>query len=320
MSTGETLFATGSEMSPYFNGVIKSCATGIMPPAVVLGPAVQALATSVYMNQCNPGDLMKAAGAWMTLAERNQAAAEALEAEVAEVNDDNWSGDDAEAFKAKAADFQAQLRELALNACLLAAELIVLAVTLAAYWAFLLSCTIAMDAYLVAYLSALATGVGAPAAAGIQASANATAATMVGYAKTTEGIISTISHTCAALCGAFTVFTFAFQKSKGNPASPLDIAGAGIVNMLEGLATYYARKFTMTPAGRHANTAWWQHGVQSATNVFPTYQGGDFFDPDNWNGGFDGGGAGLGLPDGIANAVGPHLPEGAVNPEDPQWT
>lgn len=319
MTAGETLFETGSAMSPYFNGVIKSCATGIMPPAVVLGPAVQALATSIYMNQCNPGDLMKAAGAWMTLAERNWDAAEALEAEVAQVNEGNWNGDDAEAFKAKAADFQTQLQELAVNACLLAAELIVLSVTLAAYWAYLLTCTIAMDAYLVAYVSALATGVGAPAAAGIQASANATAATMVGYAKTTEGVIATISHTCAVLCGAFTVFTFAFQKAQGNPANPLDIAGAGIVNMLEGLTTYYARKFTMTPGGRHAQTAWWQHGVQAATNVFPTYQGGDFFDPENWNGGFDGGGAGLGVADGAANGIEQYLPDGLANPEENRW-
>ncbi|WP_030144245.1 hypothetical protein [Glycomyces sp. NRRL B-16210] len=320
MTAGESLFETGSSMSPYFNGVIKSCATGIMPPAVVLGPAVQALATSIYMNQCNPGDLMKAAGAWMTLAERNWDAAEALQAEVETVNETNWNGDDAEAFKAKAGDFQAQLQELALNACLLAAELIVLAVTLAAYWVFLLTCTIAMDAYLVAYLSAMATGVGAPAAAGIQASANATASAMAGYAKTTEGVISTISHTCAALCGAFTVFTFAFQKSKGNPANPLEIAGAGIVNMLEGLTTYYARKFTMTPAGRHHQTAWWQHGVQAATNVFPTYQGGDFFDADNWNGGYDGGGAGLGAADGVANGIEQYLPEGLTNPDEVRWT
>jgi uncharacterized protein YukE len=307
-------------MSPYYNGVIKSCAVGIMPPAIAFGLSVQALATSIYMNQCNPGDMYKAAGAWIMLADRNLEAVDALQAEVDTVNDGNWCGEDAEAFKQKTEDFKQQLQELAVNAILVASELIVMATILTAYWAFLLTCTIVMDAFLIAYLAALATGVGAPAAAGIRASATAAAATMAGWAKTTEGMISVASHTCAALMGGFTIFTWVFQKANGNPANPLEAAGASIVNMLEGFATFYARKFTMTPGGRHATTSLWQNGVQSVTNIFPTYQGGNVFDSESWNGGFDGGGAGLGAADGVSNAVQQYLPEELTNPTEVQWT
>ncbi|MDN3238748.1 hypothetical protein [Glycomyces tritici] len=303
MTMGETLFDAGSQMSPYFNGVIKSCALAIMPPAIAFSLGVQTLATSIYMNQCNPGDLTKAAGAWLTLAERNMDAVEALRAEVESVNDENWCGEDAGGFKQKSEDFMQQLTELAVNACLVASALLVMAALLAAYWVFLLTVTIVMNAFLVAYLAALATGIGAPAAAGIRASATAVAATMAGFAKTAEAGISTAGHTCAALMGAFTAFTWVFQKANGNPASPLDAAGASIANMIEGFGTFFARKFTMTPAGRHANTGYWQHGVQSVTNIFPTYQGGNFFDSESWNGGYDGGGAGLGVADGLANTA-----------------
>lgn len=320
MTAGESLFELGNSMSPYYNGVIKSCAVAIMPPAIAFGLSVQSLATSIYMNQCNPGDMFKAAGAWITLAERNWDAVEALQAEVDTVNEGNWCGDDAEAFKQKTEDFKQQLQELAVNAIMVASELIVMATILTAYWAFLLTCTIVMDAFLIAYLAALATGIGAPAAAGIRASATAAAATMVGWAKATEGMISVASHTCAALMGAFTLFTWVFQKANGNPANPLEAAGASIVNMLEGFATFYARKFTMTPGGRHATTSLWQNGVQSVTNIFPTYQGGNVFDPDSWNGGFDGGGAGLGAADGVSNAVQQYLPEELTNPTEVQWT
>jgi len=78
MPTGQSLYDAGEEMSPYYNGVIKSCAVAIAPPALVFGPAVQSMATGIYLNQCNPGDVLKAAGAWVSLAEKNTAAADAL--------------------------------------------------------------------------------------------------------------------------------------------------------------------------------------------------------------------------------------------------
>jgi hypothetical protein len=61
-------------------------------------------------------------------------------------------------------------------------------------------------------------------------------------------------------------------------------------------------------------------GLQAALAIFPTYQGGNVFDPNSWNGGFDGGGAGLGAADGVSNAVQQYLPEALTNPTEVQWT
>ena len=78
MSTGQSIMEAGEAMAGEYNAVIKSCAIGIAMPAISFGLSTQALATVVYLNQCNPGDIMKGAGAWIALAEKNLEAVEAL--------------------------------------------------------------------------------------------------------------------------------------------------------------------------------------------------------------------------------------------------
>ena len=102
MSMGEAVYDTGAAMSPYYNGVIKSCAIAIAPPSLVFGLSVQMLAVKIYLNQCNPGDLFKAAGAWIRLGEKNLEASDNLASEVDTITDDNWSGADSDAFKSSA--------------------------------------------------------------------------------------------------------------------------------------------------------------------------------------------------------------------------
>ncbi len=317
MSTGEAVFSAGEKMSPYYNGVIKSCAVAIAPPAVVFGLSVQALATSVYMNQCNPGDMMKAAGAWIKLAEKNWEAAEELTTQVDTVDEGNWCGKDADAFRESATNVDAQLKELAVVAFMIGAQLIALAVALTVYWVFLTACTVVMDVFLAAYTAAYAGVVTAVGAESIRASCLAVAASLVATAKSFEATITSISTACAALTGTLTAFTFGFQKSAGNPVSAADIAGAGLVNMLEGFATYALRSLTMTPAGRHAQmTGWTQglHGLQAVNGIFPTYQG-----DGDWEGGYDGGGTGLGAVDGLANLWEDHAPDSLTNPDEARW-
>jgi uncharacterized protein YukE len=323
MSTGQSIMEAGEAMAGEYNAVIKSCAIGIAAPAIAFGLSTQALATVVYLNQCNPGDIMKGAGAWIALAEKNLEAVEALQAEVDKVNDSNWSGDDAEAFKAASGDVKAQLTQLAVNAYLVGAQLLAFAVMLTVFWLFLTAATAIMVVYFGAYAAALAgvvSSIGAPA---IMASANVTAAALLATAKSFEATLISISTGCAAITGAMTVFTFAFQKSQGNPVSPLDIAGAGLTNMIEGLLVYGLNAATMTAGGRHATGAmqsWGAfagHATQALSAVFPTYKGED----DGWAGGYDGGGPLLGLPDSALNWLWEDRAPGSLtNPEDLDWS
>ena len=314
MSTGQSIFDAGEEMSPYYNGVIKTCAVAIAPPAIVFGLAVQAMATSVYLNQCNPGDIMKAGGAWVKLAEKHQEAVEALQAEVDKVNDENWKGDDAEAFKEAAANVMSQLDQLAVSAFIIGAQLVAFAVMLTVYWAFLAACTAVMDAFLAAYLTALAGVLTAPGAPAIFASAQTVAASLVASMKSIEAVLTSISTGCAALTGALTAFTVTFQKINDNPVGYADIAGAGIANMLEGLAVYGLRAATMTPGGRHATASSGMHAVQGVSPITPTYQG-----DGEWEGGYGGGGPLLGIPDGLLNLWEDHAPDTFTNPEAVDW-
>jgi hypothetical protein len=314
MSTGQSLYDAGEEMSPYYNGVIKSCAVAIAPPAMVFGLAVQAMATSIYLNQCNPGDILKAAGAWVSLAEKNTEAAEALQAEVDTVNDENWSGDDADAFREAAANLKAQLQQLAVTAFLIGAQLVAFSVMLTVYWLFLTACTIVMDAFLAAYLAALAGVLTAPGAPAIMASAQAVATGLVASMKSIEAYLIAVSTGCAALTGGLTAVTFGFQKLHGNPVDPLDVAGAGLANMLEGFLVYGINVATMTPGGRHASVTNAMHVFQGVSAIFPTYKG------DGETGAlFDGGGPALGIPDSLLNLWEDHAPDRFTNPERIEW-
>jgi uncharacterized protein YukE len=313
----------GEAMAGEYNAVIKSCAIGIAMPAIAFGLSTQALATVVYLNQCNPGDIMKGAGAWIALAEKNLEAVEALQTEVDKVNDGNWSGEDAEAFKAASSDVKSQLTQLAVNAYLVGAQLLAFAVMLTVFWLFLTAATAIMVVYFGAYAAALAgvvSSIGAPA---IMASANVTAAALLATAKSFEATLISIATGCAAITGAMSIFTFAFQKVKGNPVSPLDIAGSGLTNMVEGLLVYGLNAATMTSGGRHATGAMesWgafaSHATQALSAVFPTYKG----EEDGWAGGYDGGGPLLGIPDSALNWLWEdNAPESMKNPEDLDWS
>ncbi|MQM28524.1 hypothetical protein [Glycomyces albidus] len=320
MSFGQEVFDLGDAMAPACNGVIKTCAVGIAPPAIAFGLSVQALATSIYLNQCNPGDLMKAGGAWILLAEKNFDAADALEAETATVNDDNWSGTDATAFREASGDVGAQLREMGVMAYTVGLQLMVFAGMFAAYWAFLSVVTLVMDAYLIAYLAALAGVLTAPGAPAIMASAQATGATLLATTKTIEKGLQAVAAVCAGLLGSFTAFTLVFQKAKGNPVSPLDIAGAGFTNIAEGLLVYAVNAFTMTPGGKHALSPLKNplilggHLFQAGSPFAPTYQG-----DGEWNGGYDGGGPAAGAPDSLMNWWEDVAPPAMTNPEEVDW-
>ncbi|MFC3493298.1 PPE domain-containing protein [Glycomyces rhizosphaerae] len=310
MSMGESVYSTGAAMSPYYNGVIKSCAIAIAPPALVFGLSAQMLAVKIYMNQCNPGDMFKAAGAWIRLGEKNWEASENLTAEVDTITDENWSGDDSEAFKSSASGVNAQLKELAVTAFLIGAQLILLGIALTVYWGFLVYCTVIMACCLASYLATCWTGVGEPAA---RAAALATAAGLLATAETFEAALKPIMIACTALTGTLTAFTWGFQAGAGNKANPLEIAGASVANMLEGFATYWIRKVTM-PAGKYASGINPENTIQAVSGIFPTYQG-----DGEWKSGFQGGGAGLGIADSLSNLWQDHAPEELTNPEEIQW-
>ncbi|MCH7229375.1 hypothetical protein L0U85_00635 [Glycomyces sp. L485] len=269
MSTGDTFYDMGESMSGPCEEIIKSCAIAIAPPALTFGLSVQALATSIYMNQCNPGDMVKAGGSWIKFAEKNWEALEELGAQTDRVDDDNWKGEDAEAFKGASRNVGLQLGELAVTATLIGVQLIALGFCLAVYWVFLLACAVVMEAFLVAYVAAYAGVATAVGAESIRAGCLTVATSLCASVKSFEAVLKSISTGCAAMTGAMTAFTFGFQKGAGNPVSPVDIAGSGLTDLLIGLGTYAERALTMTPGGRHASVtggAAARHGVQSQGN------------------------------------------------------
>lgn len=324
MSAGETVYNVGAEMSPYYNYVIKSCAIGIMAPSITFGLTVQLLAVEIYANQCNPGDMFKVAGAWTRLAEKNWEAADNLRAEVDSVNEGNWSGDDAEAYKASANGLIGQLQELGMTAALIAAQLIAIGVALTAFWLFLAAATATMFSLWIWYVAVLFSPAGPVAAPPMFISIQTVAGSLLATSKALSAPILTMSAACAVLTGSLTVFTWGFQISAGNQADPLDIAASSITNMLEGFAMFWAGN-AMMPGGQFASGMYAENVTQVFSNIAPTYSG-----EGNWLTDWDsfsaepmqGGGPLFGVVDGLANTWEQHAPDWATNADaqENQWS
>lgn len=317
MSFGEQTYHAGETMSPYYSYVIKTCAVMVAAPAITFGGPAQQLAALIYSGQSNPGDMFKSAGAWFSLGEKNLEAAGKLGAQVDSINDDNWSGDDADAFKGSASGVNAQLTQLAVTSFLIGAQLMALGVMLSVYWCFLLVCVYVLMSFMVAFIAASWSGAGAAA---VRVSARVGSTAMLVQAKSWETMMKPIMITTTALTATLTVFTWGFQAGAGNQANPLEIALGSITNMLEGFATYWVNEKTM-PGGDYMKGMVFENLLQASSVFAPTYDGGNPFDSENWNaGGWGGGGAGFGVADGVGNLWESFAPDLFTNPEEIEWT
>lgn len=310
MSFGEQTYQAGEAMSPYYSYVLKTCAVMVAAPAITFGGPAQLLAAEIYKGQCNPGDMFKSAGAWFSLGEKNLEAAGKLADQVDSVNDDNWSGDDALAFKGSANGVNLQLTQLAMTAFLIGAQLMALGIMLSVYWCFLLVCVYTLMSFMVAFIAASWSGAGAIV---VRESARVGSLAMLAQVKSFEAVMQPIMMATTVLTGSLTLFTWNFQALAGNQANPLDIALGSIANMLEGFATSWLNGKTM-PGGQFAPGMVPENLIQVGSLFMPT----DF---NSWeSGGWGGGGAGLGAADMTANLWESFAPDLFTNPEEIEWT
>lgn len=147
--------------------------------ACVLVPEALPTLEFIYKFQCDPGAIYAAGEAWMSVGHDLAAAVQAFQTGQQPLAGQAWIGSDRDAFDAKARRFSDELVAECALAFTVGIAMITAAITLYARIVVMLAMAVVLAAFATAIGIALATIVGAPVAAEIEADAAVYAETML---------------------------------------------------------------------------------------------------------------------------------------------
>lgn len=238
-------------MMDTFAVMAPAAAVEIVLPAFTFGPSCTQIARIIYMNQCNPGQIMMVGAYWFQLAEKYITAAQSLQDEIDAMDAESWDGDDCQAFIDQAGKVQTQLWTIATFAIEVGIGLFsiaaLLAVMVTAYTAL---ATILMAMALV-YWPLQAFPLTAAAAQAVRAAAMTVAATGLTILKALDTALTVLGKGLAAGIGAGMGLSWTVLATQGNVVNPLDLVGPTAFNMAQGLAQLGLRNALAPSGGKH---------------------------------------------------------------------
>jgi hypothetical protein len=238
-------------MMDTFAVVAPAAAVEIVLPTFTFGPSCTQIARIIYMNQCNPGQIMMVGAYWFQLAEKYITAAQALQDEIDAMDAESWDGDDCQAFVNQAGKVQTQLWTIALFAIEVGIGLFTIAALLAVMvTAYAALATILMAMALV-YWPLQAFPPTAAAAQSVRAAAMTVAATGLTILKALDTALTALGKGLAAAIGAGMGVSWTVLATQGNVVNPLDLVGPTAFNMAQGLAQLGLRNAMAPSSGRH---------------------------------------------------------------------
>lgn len=207
----------------------------IVLPAFTFGGPVTKIAKIIYMNQCNPGQIMQVGVHWLQLAQKNLDSADKLGAEVDAVSEEDWSGKDRDAFNKKADDVIAQLRTIGAFAMQLGISLMTIGTMLAILVPMMIAIATALMAVTVTFLAIRATPIGPFVCPEMRAGVIATATGILGAMEAIDDGIGLTGRTLAAFIGGNMAVSWGVLASKGLKVNPTDMVGPMAFNLIQGL-------------------------------------------------------------------------------------
>ncbi len=251
MSIGAPQPESFQGMMDTFAVMSPAAAVEIVLPAFTFGPACTQIARIIYMNQCNPGQIMMVGAYWFQLAEKYIAAAQALQDEIDAMDAESWDGDDCQAFIDQAGKVRTQLWTIALFAIEVGIGLFSIAALLVVMvTAYAALATILMGMALV-YWPLQAFPPTAAAAQAVRAAAMTVAATGLGILKALDTALTALGNGLAAAIGAGMGISWTALATQGNVVNPLDLVGPTAFNMAQGLAQLGLRNALAPSGGKH---------------------------------------------------------------------
>jgi uncharacterized membrane protein len=236
---------SGADLSA-MSGFAEAAYIESMIAAAVI-PAVWPIVAICYEGQSDPGQIWKAADGWHETIDELEKAQSKIEELARRVPEDHWKGDDRTAFDAKMHDYVNQIDFAIVMAWAVAISLWVLAVMITIFIMLMFVIASILALLAAAVLIALATVVGSPAAAELEASANEFA---VGCFEVLDVCSTGLTYACqgaAAILGVFLGIDVVGQFFKGNKNVLADLGQAtlnGSDEILKGTLNYLEQKGT----------------------------------------------------------------------------
>ncbi|MFG3340904.1 hypothetical protein [Glycomyces sp. NPDC048151] len=251
MSIGAPDPASFQPMMDAFAMASPAAAVEIVLPAFTFGPACTQIARIIYMNQCNPGQIMMVGAYWLQLAEKYIKAGLDLGDKVDAFDAESWEGDDCDAFTDQSGKVRAQLFAIGAFAVEVGMGLFTIAALLAVMvTAYAALATVLMGMALV-YWPLQAFPLTAGAAVAVRTAAMTVAATGLGVLQSLDAALKTLGNTLAAFIGGGMVGSWATLAVSGNVVNPLDLVGPTAFNMANGFAQLALRNAAAPSAGKH---------------------------------------------------------------------
>lgn len=247
-----------SGMEEAYSYLAPIAAVNITLPAYVFSGPCLKLSRIIYLNQCNPGEIMKGGASWLLLAQKFSEAKEALETKLAELATDDWDGEDRKAFDAKAQKVVDQLEVIQAFAMHLGISMMLIATMLAVMVPIMLAfATILMGlaiTYMIVKPIVPAGPIMAEAWRGTAMGVSATALTTLMAMDKANGLVA---QALAAFITANMTISWVNMAALGNIISPASTIGSTGYSLLQGL-TQLAFVRLMAPGngpGKLAGTA-----------------------------------------------------------------
>jgi hypothetical protein len=246
-----------SGMEEAYSYLAPLAAVNITMPAYVFSGPCLMLSRIIYLNQCNPGEIMKGGATWLLIAQHFSEAKEALETKLGELSLEDWDGDDRKAFDEKAQKILGQLENIQAFAMHIGISLMLIATMLAVMVPIMLAfATVLMGlaiAYMIVKTIVPAGPIMAEAWRGYAMAISATALTTL---KTMDKANGLVAQALAAFIGANMTISWVNMASLGNIINPASTIGSTAYSLLDGLANLAFVKL-MAPgngAGKLAGT------------------------------------------------------------------
>ncbi|RRR98259.1 hypothetical protein [Glycomyces terrestris] len=226
-----------SGMEEAYGYMAPLSAVNITLPSFTFGGPCVKLSRIIYLNQCNPGEILKGAATWLVLAQKFDEAREAMQSRIDGLPAEVWRGEDRDAYDKRARQIVNQLENMHAFAMHLGISLFSIGLILAVMVPIMLAISTALMAMAVFVLAVQFVPISG------QALATAWRATAMSFAtqalvvlKAMDSAAGAAGKALAAFIAANMTVSWANMAANGNIISPAATIGSTGFSLLQGLA------------------------------------------------------------------------------------
>lgn len=226
-----------AEMKDAFDYIGPLAAVNITMPAFVFGGPCAQLSRIIYLNQCNPGEIMEGGAFWLQIAQRYGDAKDKLQELVNELGVEQWEGKDRDAFDEKTQKIIGQLEVIQAFAMHVGISLFTIGTMLAVMLPIMLAfATVLMGLAIACMAVRFIVPAGPIMALAYRATAMTFGGTALATLKAMDEANGMVAQGLAAFIGANMTVSWGVMASKGNIINPANTIASTAYSLVQGLA------------------------------------------------------------------------------------